>query len=123
MSKIKSHRDHVGRATHGCLQPGGLILQWSGQKCNHVRDKVLALLDLIFHPFQWKKESVSVDYNKTIEEVYRDVLSTPRFTRFGRDATEHFCVILMGILGVKEFYEIARNAYEEAMLWVEDEKM
>lgn len=102
---------------------GSLILQWSGQKCNHVRDKVFALLDLAFHPFQRKKESVSVDYNKTIEEVYRNVLSTLRFTRFGRDAMEHFCVILMGILGVKESDEIARNAYEKAMLWVEDEKM
>jgi len=121
MGKTKSHRDHVGRATHGCLQP------WrpdpTGQKCNHVRDKVFALLDLAFHPFQWKKESVPVDYNKTIEEVYRDVLSTLRFMRFGRDMTEHFCVILTGILGVKESDGIARNAYEKAMLWVEDEKM
>lgn len=122
MSKTKSHRDHVERRM-AAYSLGSLILQWSGQKCNHVRDKVFALLDLAFHPFQRKKESVSVDYNKTIEEVYRNVLSTLRFTRFGRDAMEHFCVILMGILGVKESDEIARNAYEKAMLWVEDEKM
>lgn len=102
---------------------GGLVLQWSGQKCNHVRNKVFALLGLTFHPFQWKKESVSVDYNKTIEEVYRDVLSALRFTKFGRDATEHFCVILMGILGVKGSDKTARNAYKTAMLWVKDEKM
>ena len=82
--------------------------------------KVIALLGLTFHPFQWKKESVSVDYNKPIEEVYHDVLSTLRFTRFSRDATEHFCVTLMGILGMKESDETARNAYEKAMLWVED---
>ena len=94
----------------------GLILQWSGQKSNHVCDKVFASLGLTYHPFQWKNESVSVKYNKTIEEVYCDFLSTSRFTRFSCDATERFCVIFDGILGVKESDEIAINAYEKAML-------
>ena len=71
----------------------GLILQWPGQKSNHVCDKVFDSLGLTYHPFQWKNESVSINYNKTIEGVYRDFLSTsdllglgPKLPRIGSNA-------------------------------------
>ena len=126
MSNLRAKQNHIeimsDEQRMAAYSLDGLTLQWSDQKSNHVRDKVFASLGLTYHPFQWKNESVSVNYNKTIEGVYRDFLSTLRFTRFGCDATEHFCVIFDGILGLKESDEIAIYAYEKAMPGFEDKK-